>query len=135
MGFRSSSSSQIYIWIQLEWSGVKLLDLLCKRHTTFARACTEMTKAHHWMYIDTQRTGLGPDVSDGVGACLVSLLKDISVYLRQPRHDTGQPPAATCAIVDMAPDTSKLWRANQTTRSSTDRLCPLFYESRSIYKL
>ena len=91
MGFRKSSSSQIYIWIQLEWSGVKLLSFLCKRHTTFARACTEWTKAHHWMYIDTLRTDLGPDVSDGVGAYLVSPLEDVTVYLRQPRHDTGAP--------------------------------------------
>ena len=87
------------------------------------------------MYIDTMRIDLGTDVSDGVGGYLVSLLKDINVYLRHPRHDTNQPSAASCAIVDMAPDNSKLWRANEMTQTITDGLCPLFYESRSIYKL
>lgn len=84
------------------------------------------------MYIDTLTSDLGTDVSDGVGGYLVNLLKDITFYLRQPKHDINPPSAATSAIVDMAPDNSKLWRANQTTQTTTDGLYPLFYESRSI---
>ena len=87
------------------------------------------------MYIDTLRSDLGTDLSDGVGGYLVSLLKDSTIYLRQPKHDRNPPLAATSAIVDMAPDNSKLWRANQTTQATRDGLFPLFYESRSIYKL
>jgi hypothetical protein len=87
------------------------------------------------MYIGTLRVDLGTDVSDGVATYLVSLSKDNIVYLRHPDHGTSPLPAATCAIVGMAPDKSKLVLANEMMRATTDRLCPLLYESRMIYKL